>query len=497
MSFRVENLVKSYSGVPVLNGVDLAVDNGEIHALLGANGAGKSTLIKCISGATAPNSGTIVIAGRSFSALTPKESRRAGIAVIYQELSVASSLSVLDNIFLSDEIRFGPLVKAREQRAEARRWLTRMDLDLDLDTPLSSLGNADAQAIEILKALRASPNILILDEPTASLTDAEARQLAVQMRALKAHGVPLLYVTHRLGEVFDLADSVSILRGGEVVLSGPVKNFGRDDLVGAIVGPLAARRLNPQSVGGASGQATVMFRARSLLADGIGPIDLEVRKGEVLGLFGLVGSGRTELLETLFGARRLHAGTIELEERRLSLGTPSDAVAEGIALVPSDRARNGLFGSLRADENVMLPIIGRLARAGFRRRQAEKKAFAKVTDSLQLRPRRPDMEARRFSGGNQQKLVLGRWLQPQAGCRVLLLDEPTQGVDVGGRGDLYQALRHFADAGQCAILASGEPDELQQVVDRVVILSRGRIAGVLHRDEISERRLVEMAHLAE
>ena len=495
MSFHVRDLVKSYSGVPVLKGVDLSVEDGEVHALLGANGAGKSTLIKCISGATTPDAGEIEIGGRSYARLTPRESRRAGVSVVYQELSVASTLSVGDNVFLGRELRRGPFVRSRSQRAEAREWLARMCVDLELDTRLSSVGVAEAQSVEIVKALRTRPQVLILDEPTASLTNKEAQQLALQMRSLKEHGVPLLYVTHRLGEVFDLADRVSILRGGRVVLSGPVRSFDRDQLVTAIVG----RSVSAASPNGKARTVAdaPMLRVDSLVGPGIGPIDFELRAGEILGIFGLVGAGRTELLETLFGARRLHAGTVELEGERLDLRHPTDAIAKGIALVPSDRPKNGLFPPMRADDNVLAPVLGRLGRHGLRRRGRERASFNRVSEALKLEPPRPDLEARSFSGGNQQKLVLGRWLQPAGGCRVLLLDEPTQGVDVGARRELYNALRRFSGDGHAAIVASGEPEELLQVADRVLILSRGRAAGMLRRGQITERRLIELAHLAE
>lgn len=494
-SFAVRNLVKSYSGVTVLNGVSFEVRPGQIHALLGANGAGKSTLIKCVAGVTNPDSGEIEIGGRVYSSLTRRQSREAGVAVVYQELSVAKTLNVIDNVFLGAELHRGPFLRVKRERDEAKLRLAELGLTLDGRAILDTLSTAEAQAIEIVKALRREPNVLILDEPTASLTEAEAKRLGEHMRSLRDQGVPLLYVTHRLDEVFELADHVSILRGGQVVLSRPVQECTTSDLVNAIVGHEPTRRLaDAQS---ARHHAHPLLQARGLVAPGIGPIDLDLHAGEVLGLYGLVGSGRTELLEALFGARRVYSGTVEVDGAPADIRRPTDAVKVGVALVPSDRGRKGIFGGLSAEDNLVLPSTGRMSRAGFRGRKRENKVFESMGEALQLRPMKRSLEGRRFSGGNQQKLVVGRWLHSDAGCRVLLLDEPTQGVDVGARAELYEALRRFVAQGRAALVASSEPEELQQIADRVIILSRGNPVALVERESISETHLLELAHLGE
>jgi ribose transport system ATP-binding protein len=497
MTLRVTNLSKSYSGVPVLQGVDLEVADGEIHALLGANGAGKSTLIKCISGAIHPDAGEIAIGEERFGSLTPRQSQRAGVAVIYQELSLAGTLNVYENVFLGHELRWGPFVRRRAQRNEAAHWLQQIGVSVDASAPLVQLSNAELQVVEIVKALRGRPRVLILDEPTASLTEHEAEQLGQHMLALKRQRLPLLYVTHRLGEVFTLADRVTVLRGGEVILSGAVKDLTREALVTAIAG----RSIGPRGESAELSEPqpdAVRLSVRGLVSPGIGPIDLDVHAGEILGVFGLVGSGRTELLETLFGARRMHGGTVSIDGERLSADSPPAAVSAGIALVPSDRLRKSLLGSLTALENAMLPSFSRLARSGIRRRRGERQAFDGLANRLNLQPRRPDLEARRFSGGNQQKLVIGRWLpREKAECRVLLLDEPTQGVDVGARTDLYAVLRAFADEGRAVVVTSSEPEELMQIADRVAVLSRGRLVGTVRGAALDERTLLRLAHLEE
>jgi ribose transport system ATP-binding protein len=495
MAFAVYGLKKSYGGVEVLKGVDLKVADGEIHALLGANGAGKSTLIKCLSGAVQPDEGVIIVGANKFDSLTPREARQAGIAVVYQDLSLAATLDVADNMFLGQELRFGPFLRKRAQRREAARWLDEMGTGIKPTAALSSLGNAGLQAVEIAKALRTRPKVLILDEPTAALSEREAATLGEHLLELKKQNLPLLYVTHRLGEIFALADRVTVLRGGRVVLTGKVSEFDRDVLVDAIVGERVERgRAAPFQN---KPNAESVLRVDNLLAAGIGQVSFDIRPGEIVGVFGLVGSGRTELLETLFGSRVRYGGTIEVGGRALKSGGPGDAVAAGLALVPSDRLRKSILGSLSAGENMLLSSFGRLARIGLRHLGAERRTFAQAAGRLDLRPPRMDLEARRFSGGNQQKLVIARWLNGTQNCRVLMLDEPTQGVDVGARRDIYAALRATAEAGGSVLVTSSEPEELVQIAHRVIVLSGGRIAATLGPEEIEESQLLFHAHKIE
>jgi ribose transport system ATP-binding protein len=497
MAFAVRGLRKSYGGVEVLKGVDLVVADGEIHALLGANGAGKSTLIKCLSGAIPPDGGTMIVGDRQHAVLTPKSAQAAGVAVIYQDLSVALSLDVTDNMFLGKELRVGPFIRKRAQRAEAARWLAELGADIAPTASLATLGNAELQTIEIAKALRSRPRVLILDEPTAALSEREAEALGRQLLALKRQRLPVLYVTHRLGEVFALADRVTVLRGGEVVLTGEVARLSRADLVDAIAG---ARVDTTRRVAGhapAAPAVAPLLDVHDLLAPGIGPVSLSVAPGEIVGVFGIVGSGRTELVETLFGVRPLFGGEIRVDGTPLGGNRAAAAVGAGLALVPADRLRKSVLGTLSAGDNMLLASFGLLARAGMRRRGREAGVFGRATASLNLQPPRMDLEARRFSGGNQQKLVIARWLNETSACRLLMLDEPTQGVDVGARGDIYEALRATARAGRGVLFTSSEPEELVQIADRVIVLSGGRVAATLQGAEIEETRLLSLAHQSE
>ena len=435
----------------------------------------------------------MIVGNDRHDSFTPKSSKQAGIAVIYQDLSLAPSLDVADNMFLGQELRSGPFVRRRAQRREAAEWLSRLGVDIRPKAALSTLGNAGLQTVEIAKALRTGPRVLILDEPTAALSEKEAEALGEQMLRLKEQNLPLLYVTHRLAEVFALADRVTVLRGGEVVLSGLVRDLSRDDLVAAIAGESIARQRPPPP----NGERRTMVEVRGLLAAGIGPLDLDLREGEVLGVFGLVGSGRTELLETLFGSHRAFAGSVRIDGEAVRTASPGDAVAAGIALVPSDRLRKSIIGQLSAGENMLLPSFYRLAVAALRNPLAERKAFEASARSLNLQPPRSDLQARRFSGGNQQKLVIARWLNDTISCRLLMLDEPTQGVDVGARRDIYAAIRASADAGKSVLVTSSEPEELVQIADRVIVLSAGRIAATLDYSDIEEARLLTLAHQVE
>ena len=496
MSLAVRNLTKRYGGVTVLDSVDLTVLPGEIHALLGANGAGKSTLIKCVSGAVVPDAGEIAIGDRTYTSLTPREARQAGLAVIYQELSVINTLNVVDNVFLGDELTWGPFRRRRAQEREAREWLERLGVDLDTRSVLTGVGNAELQVVEIVKALRREPTVLILDEPTAALTEAEVERLGAHMQRLKTQGLPILFVTHRLAEVFDFADRVTVLRGGRVVVSGQVADLSRRALVEAIAGRAVDR--NRSADREADADEKPVLSVRGLVAGGIGPIDLDAGAGEVIGIFGLVGSGRTELLEALFGARSMVAGSVSVHARRLRLRRPPDAVGAGIALVPSDRLRKGMFPSLRASDNLLLRSFVPIARIGlWRRPRVERRSFFEIAGQLNLQPQRPELEGRRFSGGNQQKLVLGRWLQARDRCNVLLLDEPTQGVDVGARQELYEAVRSFTGTGCAVLITSSEPEELIQIADVVLVLSHGRAVGKLRGREMTETRMLELAHAIE
>jgi ABC-type sugar transport system ATPase subunit len=496
VSVKVRDMVKSYGAIRALRGVSLTIEPGTVHALLGPNGAGKSTLIGCMSGAVRPDGGEIVVDGTAHAALTPRAALAAGVSVIYQKFSLVGALSVEDNIFLGTEMTRWGLRRRHEQGRVTAELLARLQRPLPAAAPVATLPIADRQLVEIAKAMRHGSRVLVFDEPTASLSQREAEVLAEQIRALRASGMHILYVTHRLDEVLEIADHVTVLRDGAVVESREVRGMSSAELVRAVTGtdePLDVAA-TPPAVG------RPVLEVRDAADVGLGPLSLTLHEGELLGVFGMLGSGRTELLETLFGLRPLRDGRIAFDGEDLKGGGPAARIARGIALVPAERVRQSLFMSLTALENVLLPSLRTLAVRvlGLRRRRLERRRFDSVARELRLTPAAPRAPASSFSGGNQQKLAVGRWLVQPEKLRVLLLDEPTQGIDVGTRAELYRILERTAVKLHCGIVfTSSEPEEVVRLAHRAVVLERGRIAAELVGSQITEEALMTAANSAE
>jgi ribose transport system ATP-binding protein len=492
MSLRVRGLVKSFDRVPALRGVDLHVAAGQVHALLGHNGAGKSTLIKCLGGAYAPDAGTIEVNGASFARLTPRASISAGVAIIFQALSVVEPLTVAENIFLGQEWTRWGLVHRREQDSVAAELLARVGASCAPRDRVGDLPMGQRQLVEIAKALSRSASVLVLDEPTAALSGAESDALATRVDDLRSQGLAIVYVTHLLAEVERLADAVTVLRDGAVTYHSPDSGHTRQRLVDAIAGPGGAPA-RPRRRAVPPGPPKLAVDA--LAGPGFGPVSLRVAAGEIVALYGLIGSGRTRLLETLFGRRRRTAGSVRLNDRPLTPARPAAALAAGIALVPADRRAQGLFAGLSAQDNALLPSVARLARCGVRSRRAERSLFAEVVRALGVHPVAPALPVAKFSGGNQQKLVLGRWVNEARRPEVLLLDDPTQGVDAGARTELYQALHGVAERDGVAVLfASSDPEEVVALADRCLVMAGGRVVRELTGPQLTEAALVSLIH---
>jgi ABC-type sugar transport system ATPase subunit len=489
-NLRISGLTKSFGGVRALDGVDLTVPAGQVHALLGHNGAGKSTLIKCLGGAYPPDAGTIEVGGTSYTRLTPRESIASGVAIIFQTLSVVDALTVAENIFLGQEWTRHGRIDRRAQEEVAAGLLERVAAKCSPRHRVGDLPMGQRQLVEIAKALSRSAAVLILDEPTAALSGAETDALAERVEDLRTQGLAIVYVTHLLGEVERLADAVTVLRDGRVAHHATVPGQTRRELVEAIAG-------RPAEVARKSSRPPAPPRlvAEALRGPGFGPVGLSVAEGERVGLFGLIGSGRTRILETLYGRRRATAGTIRVGGRTVTPARPADALAAGIALVPADRRAQGLFPSMSAQDNALLPSVGPLSRLGVRALRDERRVFGALATSVGLRPARPRLPAGAFSGGNQQKLVLGRWINEARHVDVLLLDEPTQGVDVGARQEIYRVVSALAeDRGTAVLFASSDPEEIVALADRCLIVARGRIVGELSGTELTEQALLSAVH---
>ena len=484
---------KSFGGVEVLHGVDLVATGGSVLALLGENGAGKSTLVKIVAGDHQPDGGEIIIGGEIQGALDPLAARRLGVRMIFQELADAGSLSVAENISLGRWPQRRGVVHWRALRRRAKHVLAELDVDIDPDRPVDSLRIGERQVVEIARALSDEARCLILDEPTAALSAQEVERLFTFIHRLRERGVALVYITHRLDEVSRIADEVQVLRDGSTVLRGPVRELDRRALVSAMVGRTLEDVQRPEPRTWELGAAPVIRFEQAGSEPAFRNVDLEVFPGEVVALYGKVGSGTAEVAEAAFGIRRLGAGRFELDGRPREFRDPARAIAAGVGLLPADRQREGAFMVRPVAENLSAPSWGRLARLRiFISQRAEALAYKRWHEALTIRSRNdPRQPIGTLSGGNQQKVILGRWLERHS--HALLLVEPTRGVDVGARQEIYRSVRKLSSEGIGILIPTSDYEEVVQVADRAAVMARGVIVATLEGDEITTERLTEAA----
>jgi ribose transport system ATP-binding protein len=495
---RVAGVTKRFGGVQALRGVDLEVLPGEVHALLGENGAGKSTLIKILSGVHAYDTGVIEIDGEKVAFDSPAQSREAGVAVVYQDLSLVESLSVGANLMLGREprTRLG-FVKNRQLMATVGEFLRSHGIPLDPRTPVGALPFAYRQMTEICKALMGDVRVLILDEPTSALTGGEEQILFDAIHAVTRRGVGVIYVTHRLNEVFRISQRVTVFRDGANAGRFATAQTDMKELVAAIVGPghaaLQARERTAVGMAGhapaastrtsaaAHAAAAPILRLSNVSNDRLRDVDLVVRQGEIHGLAGLIGSGRTEILQTIFGLRTVDAGTLEIDglPRSRSRYTPADAIQRGVALVPEDRHLQGLVLDHSIERNLTLPRLRQFSQWGWLRSQAAIRQAQRAMKELSVKAPGASTAVRFLSGGNQQKVVFAKWNQPRP--RLLLLDEPTVGVDVGAREEIYSVVHDAAQAGTGVLVVSSDLDELLRLCERISIVADGAIVKTVER----------------
>ncbi len=487
---EVRGLSKAY-GAPVLQDVSLSLRPGEVHAVVGENGAGKSTLAKLLAGMVAPDAGSMSLRGRAYSPRGPREARALGIAIVHQEPTAVSTLSVAESLFLGRlPARWG-LVDRRRLRSQAKDLLARVGIpDLDPDRRVGSLGLGQLQLLEIAGALASRCDVLLLDEPTTALTPHEAKALFAQVARLRAEGAAIVFITHRLDEVALAADRVSVLRDGRLLATRPAAELPRDEIVRLMVG----RSVAEAPLWPAASVGDVALRVEGLAGKRFDGIGFEVRSGEILGLFGLMGAGRTEVLRATFGADRARSGSVFVGASKAParIRSPRDAKRLGLGFLSEDRQREGLLLPLSLSTNATL---GSLERAAFRwggvRPAREASLVRPLFDALGLGTRAPAEPVARLSGGNQQKVLLARALLSDPA--VLLLDEPTRGVDVGARAEVHALLLGLAARGKALVVASSELDELFALADRILVLSRGRVSGQFRRGDWSAERVMAAA----
>ena len=471
----ITDLTKEYGGNVVLDRANLVIERGRVHAFLGPNGAGKSTLLGCLSGAVQPDGGTVTIGDRVYESFTPASAFEAGTAIIYQHFQLVDDLSVADNVYLGAERRTGPgLLDRRAQARGTREILERLGVDLDPNAKVGTLSVGQRQLVEIAKALRHEPTILILDEPTSALSRTEVEALLKLVRRLASdYDLAVVYTTHLLHEVLSVADEVTVLRDGRIQWTRPAAELTMNDLVAAI-SPGATQGRGPVGV---RGTGEVLLSLADYQCAFTGPVNLELRAGDILGVFGLLGSGRSNLLETICGVHRRKSGEARLNDRPYNPGSTQAAVRRGVALVPSDRATMSIFADMGALDNVLMGRWSKTTAGGIRSTRTERRAFDEIASAVQLQPPNPRQLAGRFSGGNAQKLVVGRWLNDLAPLSVLVLDEPTQGIDVGTRLELYRLLREFVSGPEPAavIFASSDPEEIEILANRILVLADGEV----------------------
>ncbi len=469
---EMQGIEKSFPGVQALRGVNLTLEPGEVLALLGENGAGKSTLIKILGGAHLPTAGNVLVDGGPAELSTPQASQAAGIGIIYQEFNLVPHLSARENIFLGQEKLKAGFIDVREERRHALELFKRLGTFIDPEQRCGDMTVAQQQIVEIAKALSQDARLLVMDEPSATLTPQEVDRLLEIVRELRGQGLGIIYISHRLEEVYEIADRIMVLRDGEHVGTKETSQLSREALIELMVGRKLENEFPPHTPQLGKERLVVTGLNRgSVVKD----ISFTVRAGEILALTGLVGAGRTETVRLLFGADRPDSGTIALDGRRLCLRSPRHAIRAGIGLLTEDRKSQGLVLIHTVRENFGLPNLGQFTRFGFVQGGSERRDFAGFVESLRIKIPHQEELAQNLSGGNQQKVVLAKWLQQN--CEVIIFDEPTRGIDVGAKYEIYLLIQELASQGKAIIMISSELPEVLGMADRVLVMHEGRLTG--------------------
>lgn len=481
---------KEFPGVKALVNVDFSVRRGEIHALAGENGAGKSTLMNILSGAFPADGGEIIFDGKPFAAANPLQAREMGISTIHQELNLIQKLSVAENIFLARQPkRLGVLIDRATMYRRAEAFCRDLGIDLDVHARVGSLSMGKQQMVEIVKAVSFDAKLIIMDEPTSSLTLNESKILFRIIKQLTQRGISAIFITHRLDEIFEISDRITVLRDGQFVGMKEIAETSRQDVITMMVG----RKLTQQYPSRVSNIGDECLRVEHL-SDTVGNVkdaSFSLRRGEVLGFAGLVGAGRTELMRLVFGADPISAGTIKVNGKPTKICSPQDAINANIAMLTEDRKSEGLLLNSSVARNTVMASLHKVVRRGFIRRHLENEAAQKYVQELSISTPSVSQRAGYLSGGNQQKVVLGKWLFSDAS--IIIMDEPTRGIDVGAKRDIYELINGLVAEQKAVIVVSSEIEEIMGISDRVLIMREGRIVGELDKEQMSQSRIMEYA----
>ncbi len=484
----LSGITKTYPGVTALSGVSVEFHSGEVHAIIGENGAGKSTMIKIISGAEVPDSGTIEYESVVYEHMTPHLSRQNGIDVVYQEINLVPTLSASENIFLGNPIVRGLTLDRKEMSRRATELFERIKLGIDPKARIKDLTIPQMQLVEVAKAVSKIPKVLILDEPTAMLTDTEIEILFDLIRDLRNQGTCIIYISHRLQELSQIADTVTVMRDGQKIVHLKTSETSRKELISYMVGRDVAETFPERNI--APGETKL--EVRKLSGNGIRNISFAVRAGEIVGLAGLVGAGRTELVRLIFGADPKSSGEILVDGRPVEIKHPRDAVEAGIGFIPEDRKGQGVLLNMSTRWNIVLPMLRQLSgRLMIVDRNRVDEICNDFKDRLDIRTPNMDQLARNLSGGNQQKLVLSKWVARKP--HILILDEPTRGIDVGAKQEIYRLISKLAEEGYAVVMISSELPEVIGLSDRILVVADGQIAGELERPEFDQDKILNYA----
>ena len=484
---EMRSITKRFPGVVALDKVDFELERGEVHVLLGENGAGKSTLVKMLAGAYRPDEGEILLDGEAASISSATDAQKLGISTIYQEFNLVPQFTVAENIFLGRQPRHFGFVDRRKMREEARKLLDRMKVLVDPDALVSNLGVAQRQMVEIAKALSLNARILIMDEPTASLSGQEVERLFEIVRGLKEEEVAMIFISHHLEEVSEIGDRVTVLRDGKVVDRVPASTK-HSELVRMMVG----RSVEAQFPRRRPELGEVLLEVKNLSREGVlEDVSFSLRAGEVVGVAGIVGAGRTELARAIFGADPGDAGEVWVERRRMERGDPREAKRRGMGFVTEDRQGQGIVPPLSVAENLGLASLKRNTHVGLVNRREQRKQARKMIEDLNIRTPGPEQEIRFLSGGNQQKTVIGKWLLAET--KVLIMDEPTRGIDVGAKVEIYELMNELTENGAGILMISSDLPEVLGMSDRILVMSGGRITGELSVEEANGENVMELA----